>query len=1026
MSESERFLRKQLLAARRQIEDEAEKATRPSRELDVYATSTVAYLGSGPPPTIASSERSQAPASKQGWLFLRTLTGKPTRTHWLRRWFFVKDGIFGCLVHGARSGGVEESEKVGVLLCGVRPAFQEERRFCFEVKTKDTNILLQAENQDELMEWLSAFEKVKQKAIEEPPQTDAVIGSSGNPSADAAFAVSPAISQELATKTPDGQITTMTEDPNANLLNLEVESNVELASRSSFDVNTLRKQASERENDGSRDHASRILQRLDLHRKTNTGPQLSTTPSGSQTSMGGISSLIAASHAAMPIGPGKLPSTGEVRNVSSATYSPSLAPTSLVNPPSTTSLTKTAIRVGVDRGLDLGVVDEKGGIPSSLMANNWGSSNWGHRARLERGEVDSQSNQASSATASRRASDPTEDSMDTPTSIRPPPSPQPTSPRHNKSASVMSLPGIQESSSSSDYPSYYPIPLRAHDAQFRMLFPNVPHTERVVLVFRASWTIEGGQILPGRIFVTPKELYFYSNHMGLVLVSGAALENISEINATKDAESDVLHLHLIDRTGREDDLTMKIFLGSSRLVQQRLEYLVSNSMVETIQGVDVILEKLVQLEAESRTIPESDSEDVLSRQASQRTTLTSGNKPRVRLDRNLPVSGDGVSAADGSDNARFRLPAQVSLVLQSGFRHLETELTRINQPVKYIPLGTSGLPAVERIFEVNAKSLLYVIFGDKSAICPVLYQQRGAPTIRQHPWVKEGGDGHLRRAFEYEIDPKDSRSTLAEVPFLDTQSLDVASDHLCYLVTDIKVPVHLPRPKDYKLVTKIAITYETKSRCKLSIYTKVDWINVPWFSKRLIERRALEDLELEALGMVTLVSEQVQRLGTSSTTKKVIDIYGAIGQQSEAAQVSSKHDFTTGPVNARKRTMTGLLAEDMSSLFQSCCTTVLMSFIGVFKIMYKSISAHSILVFFLIASLSFSAIQSSVLARSWWQDRSTVNFMTRIGVAPDLHMSKSIYLKDVAEASGSFNVQLQNPSNQWFVEKLASTTLLFG
>jgi len=145
--DGEKVLKRELLVARKKIEERAESATRPSRELDDYATSTVAFLGAGRPASSVhtSMESMVMPPSKQGWLFLRTLNGKPARTAWTRRWFFVKNGIFGWLVQGARSGGVEESEKIGVLLCSIRPAFQEERRFCFEVKTKDMTIALQAE-----------------------------------------------------------------------------------------------------------------------------------------------------------------------------------------------------------------------------------------------------------------------------------------------------------------------------------------------------------------------------------------------------------------------------------------------------------------------------------------------------------------------------------------------------------------------------------------------------------------------------------------------------------------------------------------------------------------------------------------------------------------------------------------------------------------------------------------------------------------------------------------------------------------
>jgi hypothetical protein len=48
----------------------------------------------------------------------------------------------------------------------VKPAFQEDRRFCFEVKTKDNGIMLQAETQQELTSWLDAFENAKRAALD--------------------------------------------------------------------------------------------------------------------------------------------------------------------------------------------------------------------------------------------------------------------------------------------------------------------------------------------------------------------------------------------------------------------------------------------------------------------------------------------------------------------------------------------------------------------------------------------------------------------------------------------------------------------------------------------------------------------------------------------------------------------------------------------------------------------------------------------------------------------------------------------
>ena len=143
----DKTIQRELLNARKQIEESTELAMRPSRELEDYtlvSSSTFPSFVNLQTPTKSGQSR----AEKQGWLNLRAVTGKPSRTVWLRRWFFVKNGIFGWLVQGSRSGGVEEGEKIGVLLCSVRPATTEERRFCFEV-----GLVLLEKVMSLLMQW---------------------------------------------------------------------------------------------------------------------------------------------------------------------------------------------------------------------------------------------------------------------------------------------------------------------------------------------------------------------------------------------------------------------------------------------------------------------------------------------------------------------------------------------------------------------------------------------------------------------------------------------------------------------------------------------------------------------------------------------------------------------------------------------------------------------------------------------------------------------------------------------------------
>lgn len=129
-----------------------------------------------------------------------------------------------------------------------------------------------------------------------------------------------------------------------------------------------------------------------------------------------------------------------------------------------------------------------------------------------------------------------------------------------------------------EYPNYYPLQLKTQDAQFRLLFPNVRRDEKPVLVFKATWNPNEQQEFPGRVYVTAKEIYFYSNHCGMTLISSIDLGSISEITAATGKDCDFIFCHLKeldDKTGYTR-ITIKTFLEPLNLLQRRLNFLVRN------------------------------------------------------------------------------------------------------------------------------------------------------------------------------------------------------------------------------------------------------------------------------------------------------------------------------------------------------------------------------------------------------------------------------------------------------------------
>ncbi|ODV95180.1 hypothetical protein PACTADRAFT_49928 [Pachysolen tannophilus NRRL Y-2460] len=180
---SVKTLSKDMDASRKQTEESTIKQFEPSRQLSDHDSTLINS-------STLLDNFSEVTYEKHGWLFMKTSTGKPVRQVWVRRWVFIKDGIFGLLVLSPSKTFVQETDKIGVLLCNIRYCPDEERRFCFELKTIESSIIFQAETLYELKSWLKCFKVVKEKILSEQTQAN------GND--DSAFGRYPPLLNEFA------------------------------------------------------------------------------------------------------------------------------------------------------------------------------------------------------------------------------------------------------------------------------------------------------------------------------------------------------------------------------------------------------------------------------------------------------------------------------------------------------------------------------------------------------------------------------------------------------------------------------------------------------------------------------------------------------------------------------------------------------------------------------------------------------------------------------------------------------------
>ncbi|KAI9882820.1 MAG: hypothetical protein M1823_005433 [Watsoniomyces obsoletus] len=1033
MEASDKVFRRELHSARRQLEDDAAASSRPSRELDEYSRSTLPVsatpgLASSPfkSPLMFGASRTE----KQGWLFLRTFTGKPTRSVWLRRWFFVRNGIFGWLVNSGRSGGVEEGEQIGVLLCSLRPASHEERRFCFEVKTKDSTVLLQAETQADLVSWFEVFERAKQASLED--SDGALTPAAGFPSRDAATAIMSPNAAALASKSSDGlsvygvdDHTRPSFDPGATLPSSErdLRAHVDAASR--------RSTASEKDGEGVRDSAARIIHKLDLHRKTAPSSQLVNASLGGPPASGfgpgapgaAKASLMSAGSNwnATPTSTGATSMASGFTNWAGTTEltlntglastpmlrgdsgSSSLAPITLTNPPAPTNLSKTAVIVTGERGAEGRLGQGAASIATGVMANFWGTISAPMISRLERDSVEPAVVDVLDL-ASR------EHQQDHPQGLglsdgQPSTSRSPGRRHRNTITSHDEAPRLQAFLPAEDFPPNYPPQLRIQDAQFRVLFPNAPRHDRVLLVFRAAWNPNQQQDFPGRVYVTGTGIHFYSHHLGLVLVTSISLGSVDEVTATAGKEFDYIYLHL--KGGSSDTnstrITIKNFLEDHRLLLRRLKFLVRTYHAGTPLMLETALNKLMAIDHDTAISTPSvdsweDDSNETPRDAGLRRGFGDARPKGMDLQTTLHIDRDLQKHADRQIQdkrvGRLKLPAE---------------------PVVYVP---EDMPRAsqQREYAVSAKALFHIMFGDKSTMFQMIYLERRAQRVKQHPWVQADA-GQLQREYEYLTDQISTFGPAHAVQILDRQEVEVLNDHLCYVVRDTKTPWHLPYWRDFVLVSKIVITHVSKSRCQLAIYDGVEWSRNRIFLPELVTRQALADLATDAQYLTDIVTEQVKRLGSDNPTKKAIQIFGHVGQQAETLPfltTDMSHRGQRRPVAIRQWTLATMLLEQVTSIGEDVLSSVMSNAMTGVQHLWEFIGAHGFLLALLGLSMFANLFLTGKDTAAWWTERKAARHLSRLGVGPGSIMTRSVSLDILGDSVTPAYLMPEEDSSQCY------------
>ncbi|KAL1914829.1 uncharacterized protein VTP21DRAFT_7921 [Calcarisporiella thermophila] len=103
------------------------------------------------------------PVIKSGYLFKKG--NQRVMQTWARRYFSIQNEMLVYTSRGKPSKDEEQTAAVNLRLCNVKVADQADRRFCFEVISPQRSYLLQAENEEEMHDWIQCLRNATKNAL---------------------------------------------------------------------------------------------------------------------------------------------------------------------------------------------------------------------------------------------------------------------------------------------------------------------------------------------------------------------------------------------------------------------------------------------------------------------------------------------------------------------------------------------------------------------------------------------------------------------------------------------------------------------------------------------------------------------------------------------------------------------------------------------------------------------------------------------------------------------------------------------
>jgi hypothetical protein len=81
------------------------------------------------------------------------------------------------------------------------------------------------------------------------------------------------------------------------------------------------------------------------------------------------------------------------------------------------------------------------------------------------------------------------------------------------------------------------------------------------------------------------------------------------------------------------------------------------------------------------------------------------------------------------------------------------------------------------------------------------------------------------------------------------------------------------------------------------------------------------------------------------------------------------------------------------------------------RVLFSVLTANRVILLLLGTSVLYNMVVVSQVGSTWWNERKAAQYMSRIGVGPNVMMSKAVYLVDLEEVSRGTSLELAVPTD---------------